>query len=81
MSTRRDDDATTLRDVLARHRPRIALTVVLLLLTLLAGTAPSSAGSRFRSTTRRETVAMMAGAKSARARRRVSASVPISTAT
>jgi ATP-binding cassette subfamily C protein CydC len=39
MSARRDDEATTLRDVLARHRPRIALTVVLLLLTLLAGTA------------------------------------------
>lgn len=39
MSARRDDEARTLRDVLARHRPRIALTVVLLLLTLLAGTA------------------------------------------
>ena len=39
MSTRHEDEATTLRDVLARHRPRIALAVGLLLLTLLAGTA------------------------------------------
>jgi ATP-binding cassette subfamily C protein CydC len=39
VSARRDDEATTLRDALMRHRPRIALTVVLLLLTLLAGTA------------------------------------------
>jgi ATP-binding cassette subfamily C protein CydC len=34
----RDDDTTSLRDVLARHRPRIALAIGLLLLTLLAGT-------------------------------------------
>lgn len=39
MSPHKDDAATTLRDVLARHRPRIALAIVLLLLTLLAGTA------------------------------------------
>jgi ATP-binding cassette subfamily C protein CydC len=39
VSARRNDEAATLRDVLIRHRPRIALTVVLLLLTLLAGTA------------------------------------------
>ena len=39
MSLRRDEDATSLHDVLARHRPRITLAVALLLLTLLAGTA------------------------------------------
>jgi ATP-binding cassette subfamily C protein CydC len=39
MSLHRNNDATTLRDVLARHRRRMALSVVLLLLTLLAGTA------------------------------------------
>lgn len=39
MSLHRHDDATSLHDVLARHRPRITLAVVLLLLTLLAGTA------------------------------------------
>ena len=39
MSARRDDGMTELSEVLARHRRRIALTVGLLLLTLLAGTA------------------------------------------
>ena len=39
MSLHRDENATSLHDVLARHRPRITLAVVLLLLTLLAGTA------------------------------------------
>jgi ATP-binding cassette subfamily C protein CydC len=39
VSAHRSDQATTLREVLARHRPRIALAVGLLLLTLLAGTA------------------------------------------
>ena len=39
MSLHRHDDATSLHDVLARHRPRITLAVALLLLTLLAGTA------------------------------------------
>ena len=39
MSRHRGDDATSLRDVVARHRPRIALAAGLLLLTLLAGTA------------------------------------------
>lgn len=39
MSVQRNDDATSLRDVIARHRPRMALSIGLLLLTLLAGTA------------------------------------------
>lgn len=39
MKPHRDDSTTTLRDVLARHRLRIAVSVGLLLLTLLAGTA------------------------------------------
>lgn len=39
MSARRDDEADTLRSVLAPHRRWIALSVGLLLLTLLAGTA------------------------------------------
>jgi len=39
VSPHRDDDTTSLRDVIARHRPRMALSVGLLLLTLLAGTA------------------------------------------
>ena len=39
MSLHRDENATSLHDVLARHRPRITLAVALLLLTLLAGTA------------------------------------------
>lgn len=39
MNAHKDDRTTTLRDVLARHRLRIAWSVGLLLLTLLAGTA------------------------------------------
>lgn len=39
MNPHKDGSTTTLRDVLARHRLRIALSVGLLLLTLLAGTA------------------------------------------
>ncbi|WP_299345814.1 thiol reductant ABC exporter subunit CydC [uncultured Pseudoxanthomonas sp.] len=39
MTARPEKDADTLRSVLVAHRPRIALSIGLLLLTLLAGTA------------------------------------------
>jgi len=39
MTARREKHADTLRSVVAAHRPRIALSIGLLLLTLLAGTA------------------------------------------